>query len=59
MQGRAFGTGDKTAARRIAQQPNWKDSHYRQAVNEIVDVLGGDGLSLDGQRDVLDLGCGD
>ena len=29
-----------------------------QAVDEIVDFLGGDGLSLDGRR-VLDLGCGD
>jgi SAM-dependent methyltransferase len=56
--GRAFGAGDKSAVRWFAEQPYWWDSHYRQAVDEIVDFFGGDGLSLDGQR-VLDLGCGD
>lgn len=57
-QGRAFGAGDKSAVRWFAEQPDWWESHYRQAVDEIVDFLGGDGLQLDGQR-VLDLGCGD
>jgi SAM-dependent methyltransferase len=42
----------------FADQPYWWESHYEDAVNEIVKFLGGDGLSLEGKR-VLDLGCGD
>jgi ubiquinone/menaquinone biosynthesis C-methylase UbiE len=54
----AFAPSEKSAVRWFAAQPYWWDSHYVQAVDEIVDFLGGDGLSLDGRR-VLDLGCGD
>jgi len=54
----AFAPGEKSAVRWFAGQPYWWDSHYVQAVDEIVDFLEGDGLSLDGRR-VLDLGCGD
>ena len=54
----AFAPSEKSAVRWFAKQPNWWESHYVQAVDEIVDFLGGDGLSLDGRR-VLDLGCGD
>jgi cyclopropane fatty-acyl-phospholipid synthase-like methyltransferase len=57
-QNRAFAAGDRSAVRWFAAQSYWWDSHYVQAVDDIVDFLGGDGLSLDGQR-VLDLGCGD
>jgi len=42
----------------FASQSYWWESHYVQAVDDIVTFLGGDGLSLEGQR-VLDLGCGD
>jgi SAM-dependent methyltransferase len=55
---RAFAGGDASAVRWFAEQPHWWDSHYVQAVDEIVDFLSGDNLSLGGQR-VLDLGCGD
>ncbi len=58
VQSRAFGGGNASAARWFAQQPDWWDGHYVQAVDDIVDFLAGDGLSLDGLR-VLDLGCGD
>jgi ubiquinone/menaquinone biosynthesis C-methylase UbiE len=58
VQSKAFGGGDVSAVRWFAEQPDWWDSHYTQAVDEIVAFLAGDGLSLDGQR-VLDLGCGD
>lgn len=54
----AFSGGSESAARWFAQQPDWWESHYVQAVDEIVRFLAGDGLSLDGRR-VLDLGCGD
>jgi ubiquinone/menaquinone biosynthesis C-methylase UbiE len=57
-QARAFSGGDQAAVRWFAEQPHWWDSHYVQAVDEIVDFLSGDNLHLDGQR-VLDLGCGD
>jgi SAM-dependent methyltransferase len=51
-------SGNRSAARWFAEQPNWWKSHYVDAVDEIVNFLAGDGLSLDGRR-VLDLGCGD
>lgn len=53
---RAFGR--KSAARWYAEQPDWWNAHYEKAVDEIVDFLAGDGLSLDGRR-VVDVGCGD
>jgi SAM-dependent methyltransferase len=46
---------------REAQQQGdwpWFEEHYRQAPQEIVDFLAGDGLSLEG-RTVADVGCGD
>lgn len=55
---RAFGGGNESAARWFAQQSDWWDEHYVRAVDDIVDFLAGDGLTLDGLR-VLDLGCGD
>jgi SAM-dependent methyltransferase len=58
VQNRAFGGGDEAAVRWFARQPGWWESHYVQAVDEIVDFFAGDGLSLEGKR-VLDLGCGD
>lgn len=57
-QSRAFAAGDRSAVRWFAAQPYWWESHYVQAVDDIVTFLEGDGLSLDGKR-VLDLGCGD
>jgi len=57
-QGRAFSGGDRSAVRWFAEQPGWWESHYIQAVDEVVDFLAGDGLSLEGRR-ILDLGCGD
>lgn len=42
----------------MATHMDWWAGHYVQAVDEIVDFLAGDGLSLKGRR-VLDLGCGD
>jgi 2-polyprenyl-3-methyl-5-hydroxy-6-metoxy-1,4-benzoquinol methylase len=56
-QSRAF-CGDGSAARWFAGQPGWWESHYVDAVDEIVNFLARDGLSLEGRR-VLDLGCGD
>jgi ubiquinone/menaquinone biosynthesis C-methylase UbiE len=58
VESRAFDGGDQAAVRWFAGQPGWWESHYVQAVDEIVDFLAGDGLSLEGKR-VLDLGCGD
>jgi ubiquinone/menaquinone biosynthesis C-methylase UbiE len=55
--GQAF-NGNGSAARYFAQQPGWWESHYVDAVDEIVEFLAGDGVSLNGRR-VLDLGCGD
>lgn len=46
---------------REAQQDGewpWFDEHYRDAPQQVVDFLAGDGLSLEG-RDVADIGCGD
>jgi SAM-dependent methyltransferase len=54
----AFSGGPRSAARWFAEQPDWWESHYLRGVDEIVDFLAGDGLSLEGLR-VLDLGCGD
>jgi SAM-dependent methyltransferase len=56
--GRAFSGGAASAVRWFAEQPDWWDSHYVQAVDEIVGFLASDGLSLEGRR-ILDLGCGD
>ena len=56
--GHAFGGNEASAARWFAEQPGWWESHYVQAVDAIVDYLGGDGIRLEGRR-VLDLGCGD
>jgi ubiquinone/menaquinone biosynthesis C-methylase UbiE len=55
---RAFSGGDSSAVRWYADQPGWWNSHYVQAVDEVVNFLAGDGLSLEGRR-LLDLGCGD
>jgi ubiquinone/menaquinone biosynthesis C-methylase UbiE len=57
-QSRAFRGGDASAVRWFAEQPDWWDKHYFEAVDGVVDFFAGDGLSLDGRR-VLDLGCGD
>lgn len=57
-QSRAFRGGDASAVRWFAEQPDWWDKHYLEAVDGIVDFLAGDGLNLDDRR-VLDLGCGD
>ncbi|HMJ36430.1 MAG TPA: class I SAM-dependent methyltransferase [Baekduia sp.] len=46
---------------REAQQTGewpWFDEHYREAPQQIVDFLAGDGLSLEGKH-VADIGCGD
>lgn len=57
-QSRAFRGGDASAVRWFAEQPDWWDKHYLEAVDGIVDFLAGDGLTLDNRR-VVDLGCGD
>ncbi len=36
----------------------WFRSHFEQAAGEVIDFLGGDGISLEGKR-VADVGCGD
>ncbi|MEA2332393.1 MAG: hypothetical protein QOH58_2531 [Thermoleophilaceae bacterium] len=36
----------------------WFEEHFHQAADEILDFLGGDGISLEGLR-VADIGCGD
>lgn len=36
----------------------WFQSHFEQAAGEVIDFLGGDGISLEGKR-VADVGCGD
>jgi SAM-dependent methyltransferase len=46
---------------REAQQDGdwpWFEEHYREAPQQVVDFLAGDGLSLEG-RVVADIGCGD
>jgi SAM-dependent methyltransferase len=57
VRGDAF-SGDASAARWFAEQPDWWESHYVVAVDEIVEFLAGDDVSLANRR-VLDLGCGD
>ena len=57
-QGRAFSGGDRSAVRWFAEQPGWWESHYVEAVDEVVNFFAGDGVSLEGRR-LLDLGCGD
>ena len=36
----------------------WFVEHYKDAADQVIDFLGGDGISLTG-RDVADVGCGD
>ncbi len=36
----------------------WFHAHFEQAVDEVIDFFGGDGISLAGKR-VADVGCGD
>jgi SAM-dependent methyltransferase len=55
---RAFAGNDMSAARWFAEQPAWWEDHYAGAVDQAVEFLSGDGISLAGSR-VLDLGCGD
>jgi ubiquinone/menaquinone biosynthesis C-methylase UbiE len=54
---RAFG-GSDSATRWFAEQPDWWESHYLLAVDEISSFLTGDGISLVG-RHIVDIGCGD
>lgn len=58
VQGSAFAGGEASAVRWFAQQPSWWESHYLQAVDQVVEFLEGDALTISGRR-VLDLGCGD
>jgi len=55
---RAFAGNDMSAARWFAEQPGWWADHFAGAVDQAVEFLGGDGISLAGSK-VLDLGCGD
>jgi len=55
---RAFGGNDQSAARWYAKSPAWWEDHWQGAVDQTVEFLGGDGLSMS-DAVVLDLGCGD
>jgi phytanoyl-CoA hydroxylase len=53
-----FDIGLDAATRDWRSGPQWFEEHYRQAADQVIDFLGGDGLVLT-DRDVADVGCGD
>jgi 2-polyprenyl-3-methyl-5-hydroxy-6-metoxy-1,4-benzoquinol methylase len=54
----AFSGQSQSASRWLAEQSGWWQAHYVQAVDEIIDFLDADGVSLHGKK-VVDVGCGD